>query len=156
MAPCVLPGFNPALRQAGATTTTCGLGHLTDTVFCLRPSVLLFFEGFGRALQPLQSSDLVHVSSPCGVCSPFSSIYLSFTSPSLIGGNATPEKWPGRTCLFPQNISVGAGTLLDCVPAYFCLSRNLSNFSGAYRRVRMLLLLLSHHNFNKQVHLFSR
>lgn len=119
---------------------------ISQTLFCLSPSVLLFFEGFGHAFWPLQSCSCV-----------FSMWCLStfpFTSPSLTGGNANTEKWPGRTSLLPQNISVAGGTLLFCVAVSFHLSRTASSFSGAYWRVSALLLLLSHHSFNKQVHLF--
>lgn len=161
MAACVLPGFNPAPRRAGTTVTrSCGLGHLPDTLFCLSP---LFSCSLKALVMHSGLSSLYFRSCSCVFSMwcfpPFLSISLSFTSPhrpSQAGTLTLRNDLDGRLHFLRTSLWWWWwwGTLLFCVDVYFHLSRTASSFSGAYWRVSTLLLLLSHHSFNKQVHLF--
>lgn len=99
---------------------------------------------------PVFTSGLVHVSSPCGA------FHLSspFLCPSRAGTLTLRNDLDGCLHFLRTSLWWGGGTLLFCVAVYLHLSRTTSSFSGAYWRVSTLLLLLSHHSFNKQVHLF--
>lgn len=82
----LLPGEQaPPPPRAVPWAISQALFSVSDSLFSCSLKALVVHSS-------LSSLQILFIVFSCGVCPPFFPISLSFTSPSLIGGNANPEK----------------------------------------------------------------